>query len=255
MDKLKKYTDEELFDILGSDVELEIKSRGYEFGWYKKVHYAGVIYILVNPAFPDLVKIGYTENIESRLKSLNRNSGLPDPFHVYATYKVKKKLEDLKLHSLIDALDSDLRHAKNREFYEMSPEKAFGILSAIAQINGDEELLIANPLNDDFFKEQTIVTKAKPAKPRRPKPPLTFAMLNIPIGSELVYSVDPSVSVITADNKNTVLYHETYYTMSGFVAMMKGGGSWQGSDYLLYQGIKLTKLRKQIEKEQDKERE
>ena len=50
--------------------------------------------------------------MEKRVKSFNRNSGLPGPYHVYATYKVKKRLEDLKLHTLIDSLDSDLRHAR-----------------------------------------------------------------------------------------------------------------------------------------------
>ena len=151
MSYLEKYSDEELFSIFDSDIEEEIKSRGYEYGWHKKVQYAGDIYILVNPAFPNLVKIGYADNVAKRVKSLNNNSGLPDPFHVYATYRVKKRLEDLKLHKLIDSLDSDLRHAKNKEFYEMTPEKAYDILSAIAQINGDEDLLVKNPLNDDFF--------------------------------------------------------------------------------------------------------
>ena len=70
-----------------------------------------------------MVKLGYADNIEKRVKILNSNSGLPDPCHVFAIYKVKKRLEDLRLHSLIDSLDSSLRHAKNREFYEMSAKK------------------------------------------------------------------------------------------------------------------------------------
>ena len=152
MSYLEKYSDEELFSIFDSDIEAEIKSRGYEFGWHKCVQYAGDIYVFVNPAFPSLVKIGYADNVEKRLKQLNRNSGLPDPFHVYATYKVKKRLEDLKLHKLIDSLDSDLRHSKNKEFYEMTPGKAFEILSAIAEINGDEALLVFNPLQDDYVE-------------------------------------------------------------------------------------------------------
>lgn len=154
MSYLEKFSDEELLEIFGSDVEAEIKARGYKYGWYKPTEYSGEIYVLVNPAFPNLVKIGYANDVEKRVKSLNNNSGLPDPYHVYATYKVKKRLEDLKLHDLIDSLDSDLRHAKNREFYEMSPEKAYKILSAIAEINGDEDLLVRNPMKDNYFIEQ-----------------------------------------------------------------------------------------------------
>lgn len=145
------YSDAQLIQFSSKSIEDELRARGYSNEWHKKIEYAGVIYILVNPAFPNLVKIGYSDDIMRRLRDLNSNSALPDPFHVYATYKVKKRLRDLQLHNLIDSLDSDLRHTANREFYEMSAEKAYGILSAIAQINGDENLLVKNPCQDEFF--------------------------------------------------------------------------------------------------------
>lgn len=249
MSSLDKYTDEELFQILGSNVEEEIKHRGYEFGWYKKTKYAGWIYILVNPSFESLIKIGYTDNLESRLKSLNKNSGLPDPFHVYAAYKVKKRLDDLKLHKLIDSLNPDLKHSKNREFYEMSPDKAYTVLSAIAEINGDEDLLIKNPLNDPFFGPPTggegPVPPPKPSKGEK----LTFSMLGIPVGTDLVYTDDESVIVKTADDKSTVVYNGVKYTMSGLVTFLKSGGSWQGGRYFVYQGRRLTEIKKELEKE------
>lgn len=151
MGTLDRFNDNDLLEIVDSDVAEELKKRGYNYGWYKKQDYVGEIYIFVNPAFKDLVKIGYADNVPKRVKQLNSNSGLPDPYHVYATYKVKKRLEDLRLHSLIESLAPELRHAQNREFYEMTAEKAYSILSAIAQINGDEDCLQLNPLCDDFF--------------------------------------------------------------------------------------------------------
>ena len=33
----------------------------------------GVIYILTNPSFPDYVKIGYADDVDRRLKELNRS--------------------------------------------------------------------------------------------------------------------------------------------------------------------------------------
>ena len=158
MADLSKYTDENIIDVLSSDAEAELRNRGYDYGWFKKDKFVGSIYILVNPAFPNLVKIGYADDVQKRIKSLNSNSGLPDPFHCYAVYKVRKRLEDLKLHDLIDSLDSSLRHSKNREFFEMDAEKAFSILSAISQINGDDDQLVKNPFDDDFFK---FVVKSK----------------------------------------------------------------------------------------------
>lgn len=251
MSNLEKYTDEELFTIFNADVEAEIKSRGYEYGWHKRVKYAGEIYILVKPAFPNLVKIGYADNIAKRVKTLNSNSGLPDPYHVYATYKVKKRLEDLKLHKLIDSLDSGLRHAKNKEFYEMSPQKAYGILSAIAEINGDEDLLVMNPLGDEFFDEKDLAAppKEQASTPKRTR--LTFKLLGIPVGTKLVYKDNPTVVVETTDEVSSVRYHGQVYTMSGLITRLKHGGSWQGGEYFIYEGRKLTDIRKEIERKEE----
>lgn len=46
----------------------------------------GVIYILTNPSFPDYVKIGYADDIDKRLKQLNRSECIPFAFRVHATY-------------------------------------------------------------------------------------------------------------------------------------------------------------------------
>ena len=69
----------------------------------------GVIYILTNPSFPDYVKIGYADNMENRLKQLNRSECIPFAFRVYAIYEVSTRLSDLKLHKIIDKLNPDLR--------------------------------------------------------------------------------------------------------------------------------------------------
>ena len=69
----------------------------------------GVIYILTNPSFPEYVKIGYADDIDQRLKQLNRSECTPFAFRVYATYEVSSRLSDLKIHSIIDKLNPDLR--------------------------------------------------------------------------------------------------------------------------------------------------
>ena len=45
---LAGYTDKELLQIIGSDVEAELRKRGYRYGWYKQEEVAGCIYILYN---------------------------------------------------------------------------------------------------------------------------------------------------------------------------------------------------------------
>lgn len=109
----------------------------------------GVIYILTNPSFPDYVKIGYADDVNKRLKELNRSECIPFAFRLYAYYEVPRRLTDMKLHQMIDRLNPNLRSieefdgkTRKREFYNMSAADAYSILETIAQINGLEDHLV-----------------------------------------------------------------------------------------------------------------
>lgn len=67
---------------------------------------AGVIYILTNKAFSNLVKIGYADDLNRRVNQLNSSDALPYPFEVYAYYGVPCRLTDLKLHMSSIIMDS-----------------------------------------------------------------------------------------------------------------------------------------------------
>ena len=102
----------------------------------------GYIYILT-PSFPQYVKIGYATDVKQRLAELNRSTAMPFAFRVYATYEVDSALLDKKLHSILDKLNPDLRSTEEvdgkrriREFYTITPEDAYSILEAIAEIIG-----------------------------------------------------------------------------------------------------------------------
>ena len=56
----------------------------------------GVIYILTNPSFPQYVKIGYADNVESRLKQLNNSECIPFASRIYATYEVEEGLTNFE---------------------------------------------------------------------------------------------------------------------------------------------------------------
>lgn len=108
----------------------------------------GYIYILTNPSLPQYVKIGYADNVEERVDILNRNPGLPYSFRIYATYEVNERLEDLKLHRIIDTLNPTLRcqeevngKSRVREFFAMSAETAYNIFKAMAEISGTRDRL------------------------------------------------------------------------------------------------------------------
>lgn len=108
----------------------------------------GCIYILKNPSFPQFVKIGYADDVYQRLNQLNRSECIPYAFRLYAYYEVSSRLTDIKLHSLIDKLNPNLRAIDEfngkkivREFYAMEAEEAYSILETIAEINGMKDKL------------------------------------------------------------------------------------------------------------------
>lgn len=105
--------------------------------------FKGVIYILTNPSFPEYVKIGYADNVEERLKQLNASPAVPYGFRIYAVYDVEERLEDLRLHRIIDNLNPSLRcvddidgKQRTKEFFKMSKEDAYDLFYGIAIISG-----------------------------------------------------------------------------------------------------------------------
>ena len=108
----------------------------------------GLVYILTNPCLDGWVKIGMTErnDIERRLRELNSPPNIPLSYRCYATYEVENPLEvEQRIHSIIDRVDNSL-HAREqlnngrireREFFKISPETAYGILKDVAMLRGD----------------------------------------------------------------------------------------------------------------------
>ena len=128
----------------------------------------GVVYILTNPSFPEYVKIGYADDVIERVNQLNRNECTPFAFRVYATYEVNTRLTDIKIHNIIDKLIPNLRSIDAvegkkhiREFYTMSPEDAYEILEAIAEINSLQDNL---KLWEQTSKEQNEEAQAEEIK-------------------------------------------------------------------------------------------
>lgn len=108
----------------------------------------GVVYILTNPSFPEYVKIGYADNLQKRLKELNRSECIPYAFRVFAIYEVNERLQDLALHNMIDSINPNLRaietfdgKKRKKEFYAMSADDAYAILQTIATVSGTVQRL------------------------------------------------------------------------------------------------------------------
>ena len=182
----------------------------------------GYIYIMTNPALLNMVKIGYATDVEERRKQLS-TTALPYEYEIYAVYETPGHLEDKKLHKLIDNLNPDLRVSKNREFYVMTPEDAYGLLEAIAMISGSQ---------DKLQKLKNAAPAA--ADPKAKKPAVNFQKCNIPLGAELVFIEDPNVKVTVISDRK-VQYNQEITSLSAVAKSIKGYPV-AGPSYFTYNG-------------------
>lgn len=186
----------------------------------------GIIYIMTT-SVKGLIKIGKTDNFKSRMAKLEQDgywnvSGLHPFFAVKVDdYDKKEKL----IHTMFSK-----SQVANSELFAIDKHIAKELLESF----GGEQVF---PEVGKVVKElDTTLTRAER---------MTFEMLGIPVGSELVYTVDDSIKCITVDKKNRVKYNNKTYTLSGLVVFLKNGGRWQGGEYFTYKGKKLTDIRRE----------
>jgi len=213
---------------------------------------AGSIYILTNPSFPGYVKIGYADNVENRLQQLNNSECTPFAFRVYATYDVDSRLSDIKIHSIIDKLNPDLRSIDNyngkkrvREFYAMSAEDAYSLLEAIAEIHNCVDKLKKWELsNEEIYAEKT----AKEVSMEKRARTINFAFdhSKIPVGAKLV-NIEDSNIICTVVDERRIEYNGESMHITPFAKMISGKnwlttGPGYLKDHFTYNGILLREI-------------
>ena len=208
----------------------------------------GYIYILTNPSFPPYVKIGYADNVERRVKELNRTECTPFGFRIYAYYKVNSRLKDKCLHALIDILNPALRSVddidgtiRTREFYAISPQKAYSVIQNIAAINGLEDNLVLVAKSDKDVQDEENASKIEVKHEKAC--PFTFKKANIPVGAVINYIVDESITATVCEDLKHVLYNGKVYSLSSLADELRGKSPSAGPQYFKYNG-KGTKLKR-----------
>ena len=216
----------------------------------------GVIYILTNPSFPDYIKIGYTSDLEKRLKQLNRSETIPFAFRTYAIYEVDSALTDKELHKLIDTLIPGLRtietfNGKERvkEFYAMSAEEAYRLLECVAKISGtQDQLKRTQPEKREVINEQ-ITEEVKETERRGP---FRFSECGIMPGCEIVYIEDPNVRPIVVDDRH-IEYQGEITSVSALAQKLKGFDHHiRGTLWFTYHGEIINDIRMRMEKNKTK---
>lgn len=213
----------------------------------------GVIYILTNPSFPELVKLGYAKDLEKRLKQLNRSEALPYAFRAYAKYEVESSLTDLELHKLIVSLNPDLRTIETtsdgkkrvREFYVMTKEEAYGILECIAKISGTTDRLKRVKATGQELEDEKQAAKIKEEAKRGP---FHFSQCGIKPGERIQYVEDESIQPVVVDDRRIEWNGQTT-SLSALAQQLKGfNHPVQGTLWFKYLGQVLNDLRLAMEK-------
>ena len=214
----------------------------------------GYIYILTNPSFPQYVKIGYAADVKQRLDELNRSSAVPFAFRIYATYEVDSALSDKKLHSILDKLNPELRSTEEingkkrvREFYAMTPEDAYDILDAIAEINGYTHRLKKWKATAAEKKDEETAQEISEAHQERMKT-FTFSMCNIAVGEQIEFSYngcDKSGMLCTVVDDKHVEYNGETWSLTALAKHLLGDVKWAlaGPRYFKYKGEWLNDIR------------
>lgn len=217
----------------------------------------GCIYILTNPSFKEYVKIGYADDVQRRLNQLNRSECIPFAFRVYATYEVDSRLSDMKIHSIIDKLNPNLRSIetfegkeRKREFYAMSPEDAYSILEAIAEINGrQDKLKKIQPTKIEQDDEDEAEEIEEEHKERCT--PFRFSLCGIKIGEEIEFccrgNEHSGLKCIVIDDKQ-VEFNGKKWSLSGLATKLTDS-KWgvAGPRYFKYKGEWLNIIRQRME--------
>ncbi len=218
----------------------------------------GYVYILTNPSFrEDWVKIGKTSrSVEERVNDLD-NTAVPLPFQIYATIQTTKYNEVEKMvHKMMDKLNEHLRVRKNREFFNVTPEKALSIFYDIKEIVDDAVIMVykdnkpftPTPQEMDSSEAEKGVSVNTPKRGR-----FKFSMIGISIG-EMITFVPTGIQVCVASD-DTVEYEGRIYKLSPFVGTFipeekrNHSGAYQGAKFFSYKGKILDDLRTEIETE------
>ena len=202
-----------------------------------------IIYVLTNPAMPNLVKIGKTlTNLEERIRSLSQHSGVPVPFECYFACEV----EDVdKVEKLIHDAFGDHRVNPKREFFDINPERVVSALKLV-------ELKNITPIDDiveDAIEKRTL------DKEREKRSKFNFSMVGIKPGEILTFIRDENITA-TVLNDNQIEFQGNITSLSAAAKkILRSQFDWstnhsvQGTLFWCYRDESLTERRYRMETE------
>ncbi|MXX66914.1 MAG: GIY-YIG nuclease family protein [Chloroflexi bacterium] len=204
----------------------------------------GIIYCLTNPSMPDVVKIGSTTNIDARIKSLDATN-VPLPFECELALEVD---DYISAERLLHEAFGDHRVRRNREFFEVSPQR---VVSAM-QLTGGVDVTPEADYADDPEAGQAVDAA------RKIRSAFNFRMVGIEPGTELYFRAnsgdDGSITAVVHSH-NRIFFEDEVMSLSaaatkiqqsrGLAQRAGVGGPW----YWYLDGESMWERRLRMERE------
>lgn len=164
----------------------------------------GIVYILTNPAIPNMIKIGMTtvEDVKLRMAQLY-TTGVPLPFEcVYAAKVSNHEKVEKALHT---AFGPDRINPK-REFFEIEAAQAIAIIKLMELEDVTPKVANEKEVIDEVERE------AGEAYARKKRPRFSFSEMGIPVDGELVNVTNGEVVKVLSDRTISFRGKETSLT-------------------------------------------
>jgi hypothetical protein len=205
---------------------------------------AQLVYVLTNPAMPNVVKIGRTtkQDVNIRMKELY-TTGVPLPFECAFACEVKDATEVEKaLHFAF----GDARINESREFFKISAERVIAILKLLkidSRNVTDEIQEQFEKISSDSdraatqkFKIEEAAKKELEETTRKPRPVLNFQDMGISVGEKLVFINDQNITITVVDNKKVECDGEVSFLTPLTQRLLNRVAPIQPSPYWMYNG-------------------
>lgn len=192
-----------------------------------------IVYVLTNPAMPDIVKIGKTtqSDIAIRMSQLY-STGVPLPFEcVYAVEVEDCSKVEIALHIAF----GPYRINPKREFFRIDPEQAIAVLKLL------EKKDVSKEVNEDLNMGVSDAEKIS-AKNAQRRPNMNFEQMNIPFGSELVFVDDETIKVEVVSDRKIKYNNEIMSLTKATRLILELDYAVQPARHWLYKGKSISEI-------------
>lgn len=218
-----------------------------------------IVYILTNRSLDGWIKIGMTtkNDIKQRLDELNRSTAIPLDFRVYALlYCDDARKTEAVIHGFFDDINPEIHaisertngHIAKKEFFQITPEKAYNVMKRLVDIN-PREFELVRPEETSEEKQVAKIVTSVARKQKRSK--ASFETLEIPVGAELEFVGDPQIKcTVVEDNK--VKCGDVVSSISHMAWVLRGSKPDEhknGNMWFKYEGETLWNRRLRLEAE------